>query len=113
MCEDMKQKLYAINRNANKRHKRREAKIQEQERRLKEQEKIIANYERKLCGTEAKLKKLRMKLDRVNHRSAYWEAKAHESRSEKNGAKLCAEITSLEEEIASLHLTNAELNEAF
>ena len=111
-CKDMKQKLYALHRNANKRLKRREAKILEQERQIKEQEKIIAKYERRLCGTEAKLKKLRSKLDRVNHRSAYWEAKAHDYCLEKNTAKLRTEMSSLKEEIASLHLTNAELNEA-
>ena len=112
VCMDMKQKLYAVNRNANKRLKRREAKILEQERRIKEQEEIIAKYERKLSRNKETLKKLRLKLDRVNHRSAYWEAKAHESCLEKSRAKLCAEMSSLKEEIASLHLTNAELNEA-
>ena len=38
----MKQKLYAINRNANKWLKCRDAKILEQEKRIKEQEEIIA-----------------------------------------------------------------------
>ena len=89
VCKDMKQKLYAINRNANKRLKRRDAKILEQERRIKEQEELIAKYERKLCGTEVKLKKLRLKLDRVNHRSAYWEAKAHDCHLEKNSQTMC------------------------
>ena len=111
-CKDMKEKLYAINRNANKRLKRRDAKILEQERRIEEQEQLIAKYETKLFRTEANLKKLRLKLDRVNHRSAYWEAKTRDSRLEKNTAKLRAEMSSLKEEIASLHLTNAELNEA-
>ena len=110
--KDMKEKLYAINRNANKRLKRRDARILEQERHIKEQEEIIAKYETKLFRTEANLKKLRLKLDRVNHRSAYWEAKTRDSRLEKNTAKLRAEMSSLKEEIASLHLTNAELNEA-
>ena len=111
-CKDMKEKCYAINRNANKWLKRRDARILEQERRIKEQEEIIAKYETKLFRTEANLKKLRLKLDRVNHRSAYWEAKTRDSRLEKNTAKLRAEMSSLKEEIASLHLTNAELNEA-
>ena len=79
MYKGMKQKLYAANRNANKRLKRREAKIQEQE-------KLIHNYEQQLCGIESKLKKMRMKLDRVNHRASYWETKAYESRSETHNA---------------------------
>lgn len=58
------------------------------------------------------MKKLRLKLDRVNYRSAYWEAKARDCHLDKNRVKLCAEMSSLKEEIASLHLTNAELNEA-
>ena len=101
--KDMKEKLYAINRNVNKQLKSRDARILEQERRIKEQEEIIAKYETKLFRTEANLKKLRL-----NHRSAYWEAKTRDSRLEKNTAKLHAEMSSLKEEIASLHLTNAE-----
>jgi hypothetical protein len=110
ICEDMRQKLYATKRNANKRLKR---KIQEQERLIQDQQEQICKYERKLSGTELKLKKLRMKLDRVSHRSVYWETKAYESRSDESGTILRAEMASLKDEIASLHLTNAELNEAF
>lgn len=113
MYEDVRKKLYAANRNANKRLKRREAKIQEQEKLIREQQEAISKYEQKICGTESKLKKMRMKLDRINHRAVYWEKKAYESRSKKNGAKLRAEMASLKDEIASLDLENADLNEAF
>ena len=110
---DMKKKLYAANRNANKRLKRREAKIQEQEKVIREQQEAISKYEKKICGTESKMKKMRMKLDRINHRAVYWEKKTYESRSKKNGAKLCEEMASLKDEIASLDLENAELSDAF
>lgn len=109
--KDMRQKIYAINRNANKRLKRREAVILKQEQCIQEQKDLIVNYERKLSGTEVKLKKLHMKLDRVNHRAAYWEKQACESRSSRHGEKLRAEIASLKEEVAALDLINAELHE--
>ena len=44
--KDMKQKLYAIDRNANKQPKCRDTKLLEQEKCIKEQEEIIAKYER-------------------------------------------------------------------
>ena len=74
-CKEMKQKMYAISRNANKRLKRREAVIQKQADRIQSQRKAICEYEKKLVGSESQLKKLRAKLDRVNHRAKYWKKK--------------------------------------
>ena len=48
MCKEMKQKVYAINRNANKRLKRREAVIQKQGNRIQSQQKAIVEYEKGL-----------------------------------------------------------------
>ena len=70
-AKEMKEKMYAINPNANKRLKRREAVIQNQEECIRNQQQTLAKYERKLLGTESQVKKLRAKLDKVNHRAAY------------------------------------------
>lgn len=61
-----------IKRNANKKIKRRDAVIQNQSDCIKTQKKTIEDYKRKLVGSDTQLKKLRAKLDRINHRATYW-----------------------------------------
>ena len=112
LFKEAKQKMYSLNRNANKRLKRREAVIQKQDERIQSQQEAIIEYERKLVGTESQLKKLKAKLDRVNHRAAYWKAKVGDSKSHCSikKKKLQDEI-SLKEEVSTLNVENMELNE--
>lgn len=111
--KEVREKVYSIMRNANKRLKRKEATIQSQKDCILRQQKTITDYEKKLLGTESQLKKLRAKIDRVNHRAAYWMARADDinSHCSSKRKKLCDEILSLKEEVTSLSLDNAELNE--
>lgn len=111
MYKDAKQKMYAMNRNANKRLKRKEAVIHRQKDCILSQQKTLLKYERKVLGTESQLKKLKAKLDRVNHRAAYWKTKAAGICLRKGDPKLRDEILLLKKEVAALDLSNAELNE--
>ena len=112
-CKEMKQKMYAISRNANKRLKRREAVIQKQADRIQSQQKAICEYEKKLVGSESQLKKLRAKLDRVNHRAEYWKKKVDAVNDDcaSKRKKLHDEIDTLKMEVSALSSDNAELNE--
>ena len=72
LCKEMKTKMYAITRNANKRLKRREALISEQKECIENQKAIIKNYKRKMKAAESKIEELRAKISRVSHRATYW-----------------------------------------
>lgn len=73
--KELKQRMYARNRNANKCLKRREAIIQKQVSLIETQQRKIAECERKLAGSEHQLKLLKAKLDRVNHRAGIGKVK--------------------------------------
>ena len=62
----LKNRMYSTTRNANKRLKRRDVTISSQC-------ELIKMYERKLQGAENQISNLRLKLNRVNHRSSYGE----------------------------------------
>lgn len=111
--KETKQKMYALHRNTHKQIKRRDLVIQKQNDCIRSQQEAIKKYERKLHVTESQLKKIKAKLDRVNHRAAYWKAKVSDSMSHCNSKKkkLRDEITSMKEEVLSLSLDNAELND--
>ena len=112
-CKEMKQRMYAMNRNANKRQKRREALIQKQANCIQSQQRTICEHEKKLVGSESQLKKLRAKLDRVNHRAEYWKKRVNaiDDDCATKKKKLRDEIESLKREVSVLSLDNAELNE--
>ena len=73
--QQLKLKLYALNRNAKKRQGRRDALIEEQKANIKFQKNQISRYQKKIEVVENKLSTLRTKLSRVNHRVMYWRAK--------------------------------------
>lgn len=104
--QELKQKMYAVTRNANKRLKRRQVIIEQQKSCIKQQKETIRTYEKQLT-------KLRAKIDRVNHRASYWRTRMDRVRQENSEkkAELYQELKSLKEEVATLDLNNAELNE--
>ena len=71
----MQQRMYAITRNANKKLKRRDARIEEQKQQIHSQAKLISKLERNFDGMETKLSKLWAELSRISHRASYWRAK--------------------------------------
>ena len=111
--KEMKQKMYCLNRNANKRLKRREGVIQKQGSILQTQRRKLLQYEVKLHQSERKLTKLKSKLDRVNHSASYWKGKMHviKSHSSSKKKKLCDEIKSLKQQISLLSTDNIEMKE--
>ena len=72
----MQQRMYAITRNANKKIKRRNARIEEQKQQILTQAKMINKLERNCDGMETKLSKIKAELNRISHRASYWRAKA-------------------------------------
>ena len=70
--KEMKLKICDIKRNTNKRMKRRDAVIQKQIDCIKIQQRTIEHHKQKLLGSDSQIKKLRAKLDRINHCAAYW-----------------------------------------
>lgn len=111
-CSELKQKMYAITRNTNKRLKRRDAVIQQQKRHIHSQQQAIRGYEKKLKLAESQLSKLKAKLDRVNHRAAYWRARvgAANHQSSAKRAELRREVELLKEKLSTLDLDNAEMS---
>lgn len=112
--KELKKKIYSINRNANKRLKRREAVIEQQKVQLHSQALVVKDYEKKLMRATSQLSDLRSKLNRVNHRASYWKARVHNVKNQ-SSAKMTVlnqEIVSLKNKLSSLHLDNAEMNEA-
>ena len=110
---EMKQKMYAITRNSNKRLKRREETISRQKNCIDAQHEQIKSYEQQLQGAKSQLSLLRAKLDRVNHRAVYWKARVDvvNQKSLGNKSALYDEIKILKDKVSSLDLCNAELND--
>ena len=113
LCLEMKTKMYAITRNANKRLKRREALISEQKECIENQRALIKNYKRKMKAAESKVEDLRAKISRVSHRATYWRGKAEGSSSKKFAkmGELRQEIKELKEKISFLDHHNSEMSE--
>ena len=61
--QKLKQKVYAVTQNTNKRLKRREKVIDEQKSQIHRQQEAIKTYEKKLKGAESQLSKLRAQLE--------------------------------------------------
>ena len=116
-CDDqvkeMRQKMYDMTRNANKRIKRRDAAIQKQVDCIRTQQKTIEDMKRKLLGSDSQVKKLRAKLDRINHLAVYWKKRLQDISISSDAKKkeLSDKIVSLKEEVASLAFHNSELND--
>ena len=111
--KEIREKMYAANRNANKKLRHREAIIAQQTACIKSQQLEIKMHEKKLEGTNHQVTQLRAKLNRVNHRTLYWKRRVEEIAVQrkmvtksKNGY-----IKQLEEELSCLKLDNAEMAE--
>ncbi len=112
--DDLKQKLYAATRNANKKLKRREEKLELQKVKIIDQDHQIVKYKKKMSGLETQLSKLRNNLDKVNHRAIYWRKKSQDIKdydSVKRG-KFQEEIKKLHDELSDLSLENCELQDS-
>ena len=112
--KEMKKRMYAVARNANKRLKRREALISEQKECIDSQRGLIKTYERKIKAAETKVTELRAKINRVSHRAMYWRSRAG-SIGYKNIEKACElrkAIKTLKEKVSFLDLCNAEMSES-
>ena len=111
--DDIKQKMYAVKRNANKRIRRKEEIILNQKERLTQQDQAIQQYKRRFETCERKLSQLRLKLSRVNHRAVYWRSRLQEieAKGSLRNSKLSDKINNLQEEVANLDLENAELEQ--
>ena len=105
--------MYAANRNAKKKLKRRDALIEKQIACIETQQQTIIGYKNKVFGSDSQVKKLHAKLDRVNHRALYWKKKVKDISSSESTKKkkLQDEVQSLKEEIASLSLENSEFDD--
>ena len=112
-CDDqvkeMRQKMFNMTRNANKRIKQRDAAIQKQVDCIGTQQKTIEDMKWKLLG---QVKKLRAKLDRINHSTVYWKKRLQDISISSDAKKkeLSDKIVSLKE-VASLAFHNSELND--
>ena len=110
---ELKKKLYASTRNANKRLNRREEKIQQQKDEIQHQLHQINSYEKKVKGLECQLSKIRSNLDRVNHRALYWKKKVGDAKdlSSTKRSELKHEIEKLRDELSVVSLDNAEMSD--
>ena len=110
---DVRQKLYAANRNAKKKLKRREAVIVQQKASITKQNELIKLHESKLKRTNRQLDQLRAKLNRINHRALYWKKRIAEITIQQNETKKAHlhKIDKLKEEIYSLEMENMEMEE--
>ena len=73
--KELRQRLYAANRNAKKKLKRRDALIEKQITCIETRQQTIIGYKNKVFGSDSQVKKLHAKLDCVNHRALYWKKK--------------------------------------
>ena len=107
--KEMQHKMYAQTHNANKRIKRRDTTIQEQKEQIAEQVKVIQKYK----GMKPQIWELKSELSRVTHRASYWKSKVL-GLKEGNSMQikeLYQEMKELKENVLSLELSKAELNE--
>ena len=111
--KEIQEKLYAANRNANKKLRRREAVIAQQTACIKSQQLEIKMHEKKLQGANHQVTQLRAKLNRVNHRTLYWKRRVEEIAVQRKMVTKPKNdyIKQLEEELSYLELDNAEMAE--
>ena len=110
--QQLKQRMYSITRNANKRLKRRDEIIAKQKTCIDSQKEKLKVCEKKLHGTETKLFDLKTKIDRLGHRASYWKGQMDKFKQQTSARKkeLLGEIKLLKEEVLALDSNNAELS---
>ena len=110
--QQLKQRMYSITRNANKRLKRRDEIIAKQKTCIESQKEKLKVCEKKLHGTETKLFDLKTKIDRLGHRASYWKGQMDKFKQHTSARKkeLFGEIKLLKEEVLALDSNNAELS---
>ena len=106
-------KAYSVSRNAKKRQSRRDAIIEQQTADIKYKQKVIQEYEMKVESLDKKFSAVKAKLSRVNHRVAYWRAKAADIKGKDTAKKAnySQKIGELKEDLFSAHMLNAQLRE--
>ena len=111
--KEVREKMYAANRNANKKLRRREAVIAQQIACIKSQQQQIKMHRNKLQGANHQVSQLRTKLNRVNHRALYWKDKVKEIIVRRCTVTKSQHdyIVQLKKELASLESDNAEMAE--
>jgi len=110
---EVRQKMYAANRNINKKLKRREAVIAQQKACITSQQQVISMHENKLKGVNHQVDQLRAKLNRVNHRALYWKKRVAEIVTQQSTTKKSHihRIEQLKKELYFLELDNVEMAE--
>ena len=84
---EVRQKMYASNRNAGKKLKRREAIIAHQKACINSQQQEMEIH-KKLQGANHQVSQLRAKLNRVNHHALYWKKRVTEISVQRNSYKI-------------------------
>ena len=114
---ETRQKMYAINRNGNKKLRRRDRIIQKQVKHLAGRKKVIRNLEHKVTQSESQVSSLKEKIDRLSHRARYWKSKC-EDLKQTSGDELAEYVlteeskqSKLREEVAELEHENLELRD--
>ena len=110
---ELKQKLYAANRNAKKKLKRREAVIAQQSTCITKQHELIKSHECKLKRAEHQVDQLRAKLKRVNHRALYWKKRVAEITVQQTKTKKAHlhTIDKLKTKLYSLEADNVDMTQ--
>ena len=111
---EIREKMYAANRNANKKLKQREAVIAKQKDHIASQQEVIKLHECKLKRANDQVEKLRARLNRVNHRAIYWKKRGTEVVEHQSSTKASYkhQIEKLKKELYCLEQDNAEMAEA-
>ena len=110
---ELKQKLYAANRNAKKKLKRREAVIAQQSTCITKQHELIKSHECKLKRAEHQVDQLRAKLNRINHRALYWKNRVAEITVQQTKTKKAHlhTIDKLKTKLYSLEADNVDMTQ--
>ena len=97
----LREKVYAINRNTNKKLHRRDNAISEQSERISKQKSELDKLYKKVTNMESQLQALRKEKENLRHKADYWKTKSHHIFSSSEDQEI-QEIADKQEQIRSL-----------
>ena len=113
----LQEKVYAINRNTNKKLGRRDNAILEQSNRLDKQKVELDKLHKKVTQMESQLQLVRKDKERLRHKAEYWRTRSHQIRSSSEEQEITEdvrkqqEIETLKQGIQDLEENSTELED--
>ena len=113
----LREKMYSLQRNTNKKLGRRDKAISEQSERIDKQKLELDKLQRKFTQMESHIQQLKKDKDRLRHKAVYWRAKTYQTKSSSEEREIEAivdkqqEVDTLRQDMQNIEDHSSELQE--